>query len=101
MKRVLAALAAATIATPLLAQGSGGVILGAPQFDANGYSNRGQCVAALAHERNLQRKDPARRGANYRDLTADAFQRESLRTTRCELVNGRYQVVFYVNGFAG
>ena len=99
MKRVFAALAAASFAAPLLAQGTGGVILGAPQFDAEGYSNRGQCESALAHVRNDQRKNAETRGEAYRELSPSDFQKESLRTTRCEEIDGRYQVVFYVNGF--
>ena len=80
--------AAATIATAAAAHDVGA------QFD-----NRGQCQAALSHVRNDQRRDPSLRGSGYEDLSTSDFQAESLRTTRCELVDGRYQVVFYVDGF--
>ena len=100
MKRVFAALAAASFAAPLLAQGTGGVILTNPEFQG-GFGNRGQCEAALAHVRNDQRKNAETRGEAYRELSPSDFQKESLRTTRCEEIEGRYQVVFYVNGFPG
>ena len=98
MKRVIAALAAASFAAPLLAQGTGGVILTNPEF-ADGFGNRGQCEAALAHVRNDQRKNAETRGEAYRELSPSDFQKESLRTTRCEEIDGKYRVVFYVNGF--
>lgn len=96
-KYVIAAVATA-FAAPALAQSAGGVVLTNPEF-ADGFSNRGQCQAALSHVRNDQRKDPSTRGAGYTDLSSSDFQQESLRTTRCELIDGRYQVVFYVDGF--
>ena len=99
MKRLLfTAAAAALSATPLLAQGAGGVILTNPEFNG-GFNNRGLCTSALAKVRNHQRLHASARGEAYRDLSASAFQRESLRTTRCERIDGRYRVVFYVNGF--
>ena len=98
MKRVIAALAAASIAAPLLAQGAGGVILTNPEF-TNGFGNRGQCESTLAKVRNDQRKNADTRGEAYRDLSPSDFQKESLRTTRCEEIDGKYRVVFYVNGF--
>jgi hypothetical protein len=97
MKVILAAAAAFSIAVPALAQGSGGVILTNPEFQG-GFANRGQCVAALAKVRNHQRLNPSSRGEAYRTLSRSAFQAESLRTTRCELIGGRQRVVFYVNG---
>ena len=100
MKRVFAAVAAASLAAPLLAQGAGGVILTNPEF-GTGFDNHGQCVSALAKVRNDQRKNPDRRGEAYRTLSASDFQKESLRTTRCELIDGKHRVVFYVNGFPG
>ena len=100
MKRVFAVLAAASFAAPLLAQGAGGVILTNPEFEG-GFGNRGQCEAALAHVRNDQRKNPATRGEAYRELSPSDFQKASLRTTRCEEIEGRYRVVFYVDGFPG
>lgn len=100
MRKILIIAAAGALAAPALAQGTGGVILGPPQFE-DGYKNRGQCESALAHERNLQRKDPTKRGAAYQALSPSDFQRESLRTTRCELVGDEYQVVFYVSGIPG
>lgn len=100
MKRVFAAVAAASFAAPLFAQGAGGVILTNPEFEG-GFGNRGQCESTLAHVRNDQRKNPATRGEAYRELSPSDFQKESLRTTRCEEIEGRYRVVFYVNGFPG
>ena len=41
------------------------------------------------------------RGEDYRELSASAFQKESLRTTRCEEIEGRHRVVFYVDGIPG
>ena len=98
MKRVLIATAAVMFSTAALAQGAGGVVLTNPEFQG-GFATPGQCTPALAHVRNAQREDPAKRGEDYRTLSASEFQKESLRTTRCEEINGRYQVVFYVNGF--
>ena len=100
MKRVLAAVAAMTLATPALAQDAGGVILTNPEF-GTGFSNMGQCQSALSHVRNDQRKDPTTRGAGYENLSSSDFQAESLRTTRCEMIDGKYQVVFYVDGIPG
>ena len=98
MKRVFAAIAAASFAAPLFAQSAGGVILTNPEFEA-GFGNRGQCQSALSHVRNDQRRDPTQRGTDYTELSSSDFQAESLRTTRCELIDGRYQVVFYIDGF--
>ena len=95
-RNILLGLGAAAMAVPAMAQ-TGGIVLGAPQFQT--YANRGACTAALAKERNAQRKDAARRGAGYQDLSGSAFNRASLTTTRCELRNGRYVVVYYANGF--
>lgn len=97
MKPILAAAAALGIAAPALAQGAGGVILTNTEFEG-GFTNNGQCTAALAKVRNMQRADASLRGAAYRDLSASAFQKESLRTTHCERIDGKYRVVFYVNG---
>ena|SRR5512139_968138 len=98
MKMILTAAVAVALAAPALAQGTGGVVLTNPEFEG-GFKNRGLCTSALANVRNKQRLDASLRGEAYRDLSASAFQRESLRTTRCELIDGRYRVVFYVNGF--
>jgi len=98
MKAFLATTAALSIAVPAIAQGTGGVVLTNPEF-GDGFTNHGQCTSALAKVRNDQRKNPETRGAAYRTLSADDFQKESLRTTRCELIDGRHRVVFYVNGF--
>ena len=100
MKRIIAAVTAAAFAAPLLAQGTGGVILTNPEF-GTGFDNRGQCVSALAKVRNDQRKNPQTRGEAYRNLSESDFQKESLRTTRCEEINGKHRVVFYVNGIPG
>ena len=98
MKIVTLAAIAAGLAAPALAQGAGGVILTNSEFEG-GFSNNGQCTAALAKVRNQQRADASLRGEAYRTLSASAFQKASLRTTRCERIDGRYKVVFYVNGF--
>lgn len=95
MRKILLGIAAATLAGPALAQS---IHLGAPQFE-DSYANRGQCQSALAHERNDQRKDPTTRGAGYEDLSTSDFQSESLSTTRCEMVDGEYQVMFNADGF--
>lgn len=97
MKRLIFAAAAVCLAVPALAQGTGGVILTNTEF-GTGFSNNGRCTAALAKVRNQQRLNASLRGQAYRTLSASAFQKESLRTTRCEKVDGRYRVVFYVNG---
>ena len=98
MKRLfITAAAAAIVASPVLAQGAGGVILTNTEFQG-GFGNNGQCTAALAKVRNHQRLHADARGAAYRSLSASAFQRESLRTTRCERIDGRHRVVFYVDG---
>ena len=98
MNKVWIAAAAAAFAVPVAAQGAGGVILTNPEF-TDGFANRGQCVSALAQVRNSQRANPLTRGEAYRTLSASDFNKESLRTTRCELIDGRYRVVFYVDGF--
>jgi len=98
MKIVLTAALAVALAAPALAQGTGGVILTNPEFEG-GFGNRGQCEAALAKVRNDQRKNAETRGEAYRDLSPSDFQKASLRTTRCEEIDGRYRVVFYVDGF--
>ena len=100
MRKFLVIAAASALAAPALGQGAGGVILTNSEFEG-GFANRGQCVAALAKVRNQQRLDASLRGEAYRSLSASAFQKESLRTTRCEEIDGRYRVVFYVNGFPG
>jgi hypothetical protein len=96
-KYLLATAAAGLISTGALAQGTGGVILTNPEF-TGGFDNNGQCTAALAKVRNAQRKDPTTRGAGQ-DLKGAKFNKLSLTTTRCELIDGRYQVVYYANGF--
>ena len=98
MKIILTAALAVGLAAPALAQGAGGVVLTNPEFEG-GFANRGQCEAALAKVRNDQRKNADTRGEAYRDLSESDFQKASLRTTRCEEIEGRYRVVFYVNGF--
>lgn len=100
MKRVFAAIAAVSLAAPLFAQGTGGVILTNPEF-GTGFDNHGQCVSTLAKVRNDQRKNAETRGEAYRDLSESDFQKESLRTTRCEEIDGKHRVVFYVNGIPG
>lgn len=96
-KYLLAAAAAGLLASGAIGQGTGGIILTNPEF-AGGFENNGQCTAALAKVRNAQRKDPATRGAGQ-DLKGGKFNKLSLTTTRCEQINGRYQVVYYAGGF--
>ena len=96
-KYLLGAAAAGLLASGAIAQGAGGVILTNPEF-AGGFDNNGQCTSALAKVRNAQRKDPATRGAGQ-DLKGAEFNKLSLTTTRCEKIAGRYQVVYYANGF--
>jgi len=98
MRKLIFAALAGTLALPAAAQ-TGSIVLGAPQFSANGYANRGACESALAHERNAQRANPGSRGAGYQDLTGSEFNRASRTTTRCELRDGRWLVVFNANGF--
>jgi hypothetical protein len=100
MRIYLTAAIAAGLAAPVIAQGAGGVILTNSEFEG-GFKNNGQCTAALAKVRNQQRADASLRGEAYRDLSASAFQKASLRTTRCERIDGRYRVVFYADGFPG
>ena len=97
MKKIVFAAAVAALSVPAFAQ-TGGIVLTNPEF-AGGFDNRGQCQSALAQVRNEQRKNPGTRGADYRNLSESDFQRESLRTTRCEQRDGRYVVVFNPNGF--
>lgn len=95
MKSLLIVAAAAIVATPALAQDTGGVVLA----EYGTYSSFGQCNAALAHVRNDQRKNPATRGDGYQDLSGSAFNQASLGTTRCEETSaGNYQIVFYSGG---
>ena len=98
MNKLMLAAAGVMIGSTAVAQGAGGVVLTNPEF-GTGFSNRGQCVSTLAKVRNSQRANPATRGEAYRNLSTSDFQRESLRTTRCEMIDGKYRVVFYVNGF--
>jgi len=86
------------LAAPLAAQ-SGGTVLSNPEF-VGGFANKGTCTAALAKVRNEARKDPSRRGgAPYTTMSGSEYNKASLTTTRCELRNGRYVVVYYSNGF--
>ena len=95
MRTLLLAAGAIALATPALGQT---IHLGEPLFE-DSYSSRGQCQSALSHERNSQRKNAATRGEGYRDLSRSDFQQESLRTTRCEEVDGEWQVMFNADGF--
>jgi hypothetical protein len=97
MKKLIFAAAAVALSIPALAQ-TGGIVLTNPEF-AGGFKNRGQCESTLAQVRNEQRKSPATRGAGFQQLSESEFQRESLRTTRCEERNGKFVVVFNQNGF--
>ena len=99
MKRILIAATAAAFAIPAFAQGAGGVILTNTEFEG-GFKNNGQCTAALAKVRSMQRADASLRGEAYRSLSASAFQKASLRTTRCEKIDSKFRVVFYADGFA-
>jgi len=97
MKKVLMGAVALGIAAPIAAQGAGGVILTNTEF-TGGFGNNGQCTAALAKVRNHQRLHAETRGEAYRNLSASAFQKASLSTTRCEKIDGRDRVVFYADG---
>jgi hypothetical protein len=95
MRMIILAASAAVLGAPAVAQS---IQLGSPQFEES-YATRGACQSALAHERNSQRKDPTTRGAGYEDLSTSDFQSESLRTTRCELGDDGWQVMFNADGF--
>jgi hypothetical protein len=95
MRKIFLTAAATLIAAPLSAQGTGGTVL--DQYGS--YTSAGQCNSALAHVRNAQRKNASTRGAGYQNLSGSAFNRASLTTTRCENVDGMYQIVYYQNGF--
>jgi len=97
MKKLFCIAAAAALSMPAFAN-TGGIVLTNPEFQG-GFANRGQCQSALAQVRNDQRRNPATRGQGYQQLSESDFQRESLRTTRCEERQGRFVVVFYPNGF--
>jgi uncharacterized protein YdeI (BOF family) len=97
MKKLVIVAAAAALSFPAFAQ-TGGTVLTNPEF-VGGFENRGQCQSALAKVRNDQRKNPSTRGAGFQQLSQEDFQRESLRTTRCEERNGKFVVVFNQNGF--
>jgi uncharacterized protein YdeI (BOF family) len=97
MKKLVFAAAAAALSFPAFAQ-TGGTVLTNPEFQG-GFKNRGQCESTLAQVRNDQRKNPATRGAGFRELSESEFQQESLRTTRCEERAGKFVVVFYPDGF--
>jgi uncharacterized protein YdeI (BOF family) len=97
MKKLVFVAAAAAMSFPAFAQ-TGGIVLTNPEFQG-GFKNRGQCESTLAQVRNNQRKNPATRGAGFRELSESEFQRESLRTTRCEERAGKFVVVFNQNGF--
>ena len=102
MRILVIALAASAIASPALANhvtSPNGTVLHNAEFAAEGYANRGQCQAVLAKVRNAQRANPETRGEGYRDLSPSDFQKASLKTTRCEAIDGRYHVVFNANGF--
>ena len=96
MRKILTLAAVSAIAAPALAQDAGGIVL----EEYGTFGNRGQCVSALAHERNDQRKNPETRGAGYEDLSGSEFNQASLTTTRCEeLADGSYAIVYYGSGF--
>ncbi|MCL6739857.1 hypothetical protein LZ518_01720 [Sphingomonas sp. RB56-2] len=97
MKTLFVGAVALALAAPVAAQSAGGVILTNTEFNG-GFGNNGQCTAALAKVRNHQRLHADARGEAYRNLSASAFQKASLRTTRCEKIDGRHRVVFYVDG---
>lgn len=97
MKKIVFLAAVAALSAPAFAQ-SGGTVLTNPEF-AGGFKNRGQCQSTLAQVRNEQRKNPSMRGAGFQQLSESEFQRESLRTTRCEERDGKFVVVFNPNGF--
>jgi len=104
MKKLMLGALAAALAMPAGAQiipptSPNGTVLTNYNWEA-GFRNRGQCVSALAQERNLQRANPQLRGSGYQNLGPVEFMQESKRTTRCEqLSNGRYYIVFNSSGF--
>ena len=100
MKAIVAAAVLLSLAVPAFAQGAGGMVVTNPEF-TDGFNTPGECDAALATFRNDRRDHPEKRIEAYRDLSASDFEKASLRTTRCEMVEGRYKVVFYVNGIPG
>jgi hypothetical protein len=98
MKKFMTIAAIAALATPAVAQETGGIALSS----YGTFSSYEECNSALAHVRNDQRKNPSTRGADYRNLSRSEFNRASLTTTRCEEVSdGDYQIVFYAGGFDG
>jgi hypothetical protein len=97
---MLAAAAAATIAVPAFAQTAtdGTILTNTPEMAA-GFDNMGQCMSAFRQLRNDQRKSGMRGGEPYDSMGNGEYNNASKTTTRCEMINGRYYVVFNANGF--
>jgi hypothetical protein len=83
----IAAVAACLIASPALAQtipsgtGPGGVV---NSENPEGFSNMGQCRAALAHATNSQRQNPDTRTASRLDESTSEFQQAMLDRFYCD-----------------
>ena len=101
-KFLIAAAAAATLATPALAahvsSPNGTVLTNTAEMRA-GYANYGQCQSAFRQLRNDQRKSDDRGGPAYDNLPNGEYNEASRETTQCEqLQDGRYYIVFNANG---
>lgn len=101
-KLMIAAAAAATLATPALANHvsspNGTVLTNTPEMQA-GFANYGQCQSAFRQLRNDQRKSGMRGGEPYDSMTNGEYNEASRETTQCEqLQDGRYYVVFNADG---
>lgn len=99
---LIAAAAAAAIATPALASHvsspNGTVLTNTPEMAA-GFDNYGKCQSAFRQLRNDQRKSGARGGEPYDSLGNGEYNKASKTTTQCEeLQDGRYYVVFNADG---
>jgi hypothetical protein len=87
-KLVIAALASGALTLPALAQNT---------FpNPEGYSNRGQCQAALMHARNSLRQNPDTRHPNDADLSNSEFNQRTAQNWQCQrnADSGRYYARF-------
>jgi opacity protein-like surface antigen len=104
MKKLILAAAAATLFMPAAALADhvvtspNGMVLDNPEV-AEGFDNRGQCMAAFRQLRNEQRKSGERGGEPYNSMSNGDYNEASRTTTRCEEIEGRYYVVFSADGF--
>ena len=101
MKKLMIAAAAAMISTPVVANHvtspNGTVLTNTPEMHA-GFENYGQCQSAFRQLRNDQRKSGDRGLPEYDAMTNGEYNNASRTTTQCEEINGRYYVVYNVNG---